>query len=180
MKKTLLIAVILLSHTIVAQKYFTRTGSTNFKASVEAFEAVEATNNSTSVVLKADSGDIAALLLIKAFKFKVALMQEHFNENYMDSDKYPKATFRGKIEGFNLSEIDTKKEYKIKGSLTVRGVKKDIETRGTFSKSGNGLKLNATFSVKPQDFDIKIPSIVRKKIAKSINVTLDYELNEKK
>lgn len=98
----------------------------------------------------------------------------------MDSDKYPKATFRGKVDGFNLTEVDTKKEYTIKGTLTVRGVKKDIETVGTFSKSGNSLKLNASFSVKPQDFDIKIPSIVRKKIAKSINVTLDYELNEKK
>lgn len=180
MKKTVLIAILLLSQTIIAQKYFTRTGGTNFKASVEAFEAVEATNNSTSVVLKTDSGDIAALLLIKAFKFKVALMQEHFNENYMDSDKHPKATFRGKIEGFNLADINTKKEYPIKGILTVRGIKKDVETTGTFSKSGNALKLNAVFSVKPQDFDIKIPSIVRKKIAKSINITLDYELVEKK
>ena len=180
MKKVLLLAIVLLSQTIIAQKYFTRTGSTNFKASVEAFEAVEATNNSTSVVLKTDSGDIAALLLIKAFRFKVALMQEHFNENYMDSDKHPKATFRGKIDGFNLSDIDTKKEYRIKGTLTVRGIKKDIETTGTFTKSKGKLKLNTMFSVTPQDFDIKIPSIVRKKIAKSINVTLDYELVEKK
>ncbi|MGB0891136.1 MAG: YceI family protein, partial [Flavobacteriaceae bacterium] len=66
MKKTVLIAILLLSQTIIAQKYFTRTGNTNFKASVEAFEAVEATNKSTSVVLKTDTGDIAALLLIKA------------------------------------------------------------------------------------------------------------------
>lgn len=180
MKKILLLAIVLLSQTIIAQKYFTRTGSTNFKASVEAFEAVEATNKSTSVVLKTDTGDIAALLLIKAFRFKVALMQEHFNENYMDSDKHPKATFKGKIEGFNLSEVDTKKEYPIKGTLTVRGVKKEIETVGTFTKSGEKLKLSAMFSVTPQDFEIKIPSIVREKIAKSINLTLDYELIEKK
>ncbi len=180
MKKSLFIILIFLSQSIVSQKYFTRTGATHFKASVEAFETVEATNNSTSVVLKSDTGDIAALLLIKAFRFKVALMQEHFNENYMDSDKHPKATFKGKIEDFNLEEINSKKKYLIKGVLNIRGVEKSIETTGTFSKINSNLKLNASFSVKPQDFNIKIPSIVRKKIAKSITISLDYELSKKK
>lgn len=180
MKKLATLFLLFLSISVFSQKLFTKTGLTEFKASVDAFEPVEAKNNSTSAVLKAESGDIAALLFIKAFNFRVALMQEHFNENYMDSDKFPKATFKGNIAGFNLSKISTTKEYPIKGTLTVRGVKKEVETTGTFTKSGDKLRLQATFSVKPQDFDIKIPGIVREKIAKSINVTLDYELVEKK
>jgi len=180
MKKLTTLLLLFLSITVFSQKLYTKTGLTEFKASVEAFEPVEAKNNSTSAVLKAESGDIAALLFIKAFSFRVALMQEHFNENYMDSNKFPKATFKGKVEGFNLSEISTTKEYTIKGSLTVRGVKKDIETIATFTKSGDKLRMQAAFSVKPQDFDIKIPGIVREKIAKSINVNLDYEFVEKK
>lgn len=180
MKKSLIITLFFLSASMFAQKYYTKTGFTEFKASVEAFEPVEAKNNSTSVVLNTETGDIASLLFVKAFNFRVALMQEHFNENYMDSNKFPKATFKGKIEGFNLAEISDSKEYTLKGTLTVRGVKKDIETIATFTKQGDKLKLKASFGVKPEDFEIKIPKIVSKKIAGTINVTLDYELIEKK
>ncbi|MFY0602656.1 MAG: YceI family protein [Flavobacteriaceae bacterium] len=180
MKKLIIYIICFVSFSLSAQKYYTKTGSTELKASVAAFEPVEATNKSTSVVLKADTGEIAALLFIKAFRFKVALMEEHFNENYMDSDKFPKGTFKGNIKDFNLAEVTDKKKYKISGTLTVRGIKKEIETMGVFSKKDGKLYLKATFAVKPQDFDIKIPSIVRKKIAESINLNLDYELIEKK
>lgn len=180
MKKATVFIAVLFVQTLFAQKYFTKTGQTEMKASVAAFEPVEAKNNSTSVVLKADSGDIAALLFIKAFRFKVALMEEHFNENYMDSDKYPKATFRGKIKDFDLDKISENTSFPIAGTLTVRGVKKDITTIGTFSKKGDKIYLKATFSVTPQDFKIDIPNIVRKKIAKTINITLNYELIQKK
>ena len=180
MKKLATIALLLFSISVFAQKYYTKTGLTEFKASVKAFEPVEAKNNSTSAILNVENGDIAALLFVKAFSFRVALMQEHFNENYMDSNKFPKATFKGKIEGFALSDISNSKEYTIKGSLTVRGVKKNVETLGKFTKQGDKLKLQATFSVKPEDFGIKIPKIVSKKIAGDINIILDYELVEKK
>lgn len=180
MKKILICFICFASFNLSAQKYYTKTGTTELKASVAAFEPVEATNKSTSVVLKADTGDIAALLFVKAFRFRVALMEEHFNENYMDSDKFPKATFKGKVTDFNLADISTEKEYTIKGTLTVRGIKKEIETTGKFLKKDGKISLNVMFSVKPQDFDIKIPSIVREKIAKTINLTLNYELVEKK
>ncbi|QMU62848.1 MAG: YceI family protein [Flavobacteriaceae bacterium] len=179
MKKTIIVIACFIALGVHAQKYYTKTGTTELKASVAAFEPVEATNKSTSVVLKADTGDIAALLFIKAFRFKVALMEEHFNENYMDSDAFPKATFKGKIQEFDL-EFTGQKEFKIIGTLTVRGINKEIETTGTFSKNDEKLSLNATFSVKPQDFDIKIPNIVRKKIAETIHLTLNYELIQKK
>ena len=176
MKTTItLIACLMICQVAISQKYFTRTGTTDFKASVEAFEPVEATNNSTTAILDTATGDIAAQLFVNAFKFRVALMQEHFNENYMDSDKYPKAIFRGKLA--NYSGEGT---YDLTGSLAVRGKKKDISSKATVKKVGDKLVLTTNFSVEPQDFDIKIPSIVRKKIADKINVTVNYELVEKK
>lgn len=164
----------------ISQTYFTRTGSTEFKASVEAFEPVEAKNNSTTAILKVKTGDIAAQLFINAFKFRVALMQEHFNENYMDSDKFPKAVFRGKLKDFDMSSIGDGKEFDLTGTLTVRGVAKEISTKAMIKKQGEKILLTTKFSVKPGDFDIKIPSVVRKKIAESINVNISYELVEKK
>ena len=164
----------------LCQTYFTRTGFTEFKASVEAFEPVEAKNNSTTAILKTQTGDIAAQLFINAFKFRVALMQEHFNENYMDSDKFPKAVFRGKIKDFNFDQLSQEKEYDLSGTLTIRGVKKEVNTKATIKKEGEKILLSSNFTVLPKDFNIKIPSIVSKKIADKINITLNYELVEKK
>ncbi|WGH74325.1 YceI family protein [Tenacibaculum tangerinum] len=165
---------------IFSQQYFTRTGTTEFKASVDTFEPVEAKNNSTTVVLDTNDGAIASLLLVKGFRFRVALMQEHFNENYMDSNEYPKATFKGKIHDFNVTELSSTKEYKISGTLTIKGKSKLISTKATLQKSGNMIILKSSFSVTPQDFNIKIPSIVRKKIAERIHISIHYELSQKK
>ncbi len=181
MKKILIVGFLFVVGTVSAQKYYTKTGETDFKASVEAFEPVEAKSNSTTAILQVGSGDIAALLFMKSFHFKVALMEEHFNENYMDSDKFPKATFKGKLKDFSMSDLSaTAKEYKLSGTLTVRGKAKDIETTAMITKDGDKVVFTSFFTVKPQDFDIEIPSIVRDKIAKEINVTLNYELVEKK
>ncbi|MBC8756580.1 YceI family protein [Kordia sp. YSTF-M3] len=181
MQKILVLCLLFVVGTVSAQKYYTKTGETDFKASVDAFEPVEAKSNSTTSILKVDTGDLAALLFMKSFHFKVALMEEHFNENYMDSDKFPKATFKGKLKDFNMSDLSaTAKEYKLSGTLTVRGKAKEIETTAMISKDGDKIVIKSFFTVKPQDFDIDIPSIVRDKIAKEINVTLNYELVEKK
>jgi len=181
MKKIALILFLLISFSTFAQKYFTKTGNTQFKASVEAFEPVEATNKSTTAIININSGEIASLLFVKAFNFRVALMQEHFNENYMDSSTFPKATFKGSISNFNFSNISsTEKKHLLKGILTVRGVEKEIETLATFSKKENKLLMEASFGVKPEDFNIKIPKIVSSKIAGTINIFLEYEFIEKK
>lgn len=180
MRNLIIITIVLISQTINAQKYFTRTGITDFKASVAAFEPVEAKNNSTTAILKVNTGDIAAQLFVNAFKFKVALMQEHFNENYMDSDTYPKAIFRGKIESFSLDKLTDKKDFTLKGTIEIRGIKKEISSIITVELDKKTITIKGNFSVNPQDFDIKIPSIVRKKIAQRINIEINYELVEKK
>ncbi|RBW55277.1 YceI family protein [Tenacibaculum sp. E3R01] len=175
----LLIILLFIGQTIFAQKYFTRTGVTEFKASVDAFEPVEAINNSTSAILT-KNGDVASQLFVSAFKFKVALMQEHFNENYMDSDTYPKAVFRGKIENFKFDNLNSKTTYTLKGKLTIRGISKEISFPIYLNKKDEKIKLTGNFNVSPKDYNIEIPSIIRKKIANKINIIINYELSEKK
>lgn len=175
----LLVIILLISQSVFAQKYFTRTGSTGFRASVKAFEPVQALNKSTSAIITND-GQIAAQLFISAFKFRLALMQEHFNENFMDSAEFPKATFRGKVEDINLSELKDSKEVVIKGVLTVKGIDKNIETKGTLSRIGDKVKLVSKLVVLPGDFNIEIPSLIRRKIAREVTIDLNYEFTEKK
>ena len=160
------------------QKYFTRTGITEFKASLDAFEPIEATNKITSVILNS-KGEIAAQLFISAFVFKIALMQEHFNENYMDADKFPKATFKGRIESFDIKSL--KKNFKLRGNLNIKGITKALSTEVKIHKvNQRTLLLSGEFMVSPNDFNIKIPSIVRNKIADKVKIILNYELSEKK
>ena len=178
-KNIILLGILLVANTIDAQKYFTKTGFTEFKASVDAFEPVEAKNNSTTAILDIENGEIASLLFIKAFNFKVGLMQEHFNENYMESSKYPKAKFKGKLVDFDFKSIEETKTFKLQGELIIKGKSKNIDTKAMLAKNGGKLLLESSFSVKPSDFDIEIPSVVRKKIAETVNINLSYELVEK-
>jgi hypothetical protein len=178
-KYILLFALGLIGQLMYSQKYYTRTGSTHFNSSVATFEPVEAINNSTTVILDSNSGKMAAQLFVNAFQFKVALMQEHFNENYMDSDQYPKASFTGQLDNFDTTVQATPKSYTLSGVLKIRGVAKNIATIAKIRREGDTLILRANFSVKPEEFKIKIPSIVRKKIAKEIKITLKYELVKK-
>ncbi|WP_299835112.1 YceI family protein [uncultured Tenacibaculum sp.] len=175
----LFVIILLISQSIFSQKYYTRTGSTGFKASVDAFEPVQALNKSTTAILTS-KGEIASQLFISAFKFRLALMQEHFNESFMESNEFPKAVFRGKIEDFDLNSLTGTKDVTIKGNITIKGVSKEIETKGTVSKVDDKINLATTFKLTPGDFNIKIPSVVRRKIARIVTVDLNYDFSEKK
>ena len=180
MKYLILVAMIMTSSFSFAQKYFTKTGKTEFKASVEAFEPVEATNNSTTAILNVATGDVASLLFVKSFKFEIALMEEHFNENYMDSDVHPKATFKGKLGDFDVSKLsDTFQSFPLSGVLTVKGKNKNVTTTAQLKMVEGKIYVESHFSVKPEEFDIEIPGVVKEKIAKSINIDLHYELIKK-
>ncbi|WP_442267716.1 YceI family protein [Tenacibaculum sp. ZS6-P6] len=175
----LFVILLLITQTLFSQKFYTRTGTTGFKASVDAFEPVQALNKSTTAILTND-GEIASQLFISAFKFRLALMQEHFNESFMESNEFPKAVFRGKIEDFNAASLQGSKEVYIKGKITIKGVSKKIETKGTITKVNDKINLITNFDLLPSDFNIKIPSVVRRKIARIVTVNLNYELSEKK
>lgn len=179
MKNFLLVicAFISLSFTADEAKKLTKTGSITFEASVPSFEEVKGKNDAVTCVLNTTNGDIAALALMKGFRFRVALMEEHFNENYMESSKYPKATFKGKIEGFDASKLtSTVKDYTIKGKLELHGKSKDIVTIGKIKKNGNDIEIKTSFSVNVSDFNIEIPSVVSKKIAKKVNIDCNFLL----
>jgi len=161
-----------------AQRYMTKNGNISF-FSEAPMETIKADNNQVNAALDAQTGDIVFKILIKSFQFPKALMQEHFNENYLESDKYPNSIFRGKIT--NLSTIDFSKEgtydTEIDGDMTIHGVTKAISEKGTFTvESGEKIHGKSKFLVKVADYDIKIPGTVINNIAESIEVTVDIEL----
>ncbi|MBA4197890.1 MAG: YceI family protein [Chitinophaga sp.] len=173
MKKIIFIAFVLFTLTASAQKmYQTRTGKIKFYSStpVENIEAINTQVNSRIT----DNGQVAFILLIRGFVFKNALMQEHFNENYMDSEKYPKAGFTGMIT--DLKTIDFTKDgiYKttVKGDLEIHGVKKNITAPATIEISGGKLSAKSVFKVTITDFGIK-GNYIGEKIAKEIELTVD-------
>lgn len=158
-------------------KKITRTGTVTFEASVPSFEEVKAKNEQVTCVLNTKTGEIASLVLMKGFRFKIALMEEHFNENYIESDKYPKATFSGIIQGFNWNIIGTTpKEFRMTGKLELHGKSKDITTTVILKKVGDALEITSDFNVNSDDFNIKISNILSKKVSKTVNIKADFLL----
>jgi len=161
---------------IFGQKYYTKTGILDFEGSVEAFEPVKASNKTTTAILDVSNGKIAVLGLVKGFRFRNALMEEHFNENYMDSNAYPKATFNGVVNDFSVTDIDSEKEYTVEGDLTIHGKTKKVTTTIVIAKNGDAIDVKTNFSVSPKDFDIEIPSVVSEKISDTIKIVANFNL----
>ncbi len=162
---------------VAQERYATRTGHISFFSETPV-ENIEAHNRKVSSVFDATSGAVEYAVLIKAFEFEKALMQEHFNENYMESNTFPKASFKGTMTGVNNEDITKPGEHKVlvKGDLTIHGVTRAVEHAGTVSVGGDGvLKANSDFIVKPEDHDITIPGVVRKNIAETISVKVSME-----
>lgn len=180
MKKLgILLVMLVISQHIQAQKYMTQNGVISFFSSTPV-EDIEAVNNQVSAVLNAENGEIASVLLMKAFSFEKALMQEHFNEKFVESEKYPKSTFKGKI--VNFSGLKLKKgsaeEVVIKGSLTIHGVTNDIEVKGDLLNDKGVMDLQFAFQVQVADYDIEIPGPVKEKIAKTIDIDAHFKMNK--
>src|SRR5690606_18210070 len=143
-------------------------------------EDIEAHNYQVTSIFDMESGELAFSLMINGFEFEKALMQEHFNEKYLHSDKYPKATFKGKI--LKLDELDLSKEgehkVKIKGEMHIHGVSKEVETEGTLSAKAGKIIGKAKFPIVIEDYNIEIPSLVKDNIDKIIDVTVNIEYSE--
>jgi polyisoprenoid-binding protein YceI len=162
---------------VYAQKYTTKTGVVKFEASVPAFEEVAGESKTASAALDTSTGDLAVLTLMKGFRFKVALMEEHFNENYVESDKYPKATFKGKVEGLDAAKLTAAgANYTLSGDLTLHGKTKKVTDTAKISKSGDKIILSGEFEVAPGDFDIDVPATVSKKVAQKVKVAYTLTL----
>jgi len=183
LKKQFMFAIVLLIaagfSTYGESKYFTRNGNISFDAS-SPLEKIEAVNEKGASVFDVASGQIEFSVLMKAFYFEKALMQEHFNENYVESDKYPKAIFKGAVA--NPASINTTKDgvyqSKVTGKLTLHGVTNDVESNASFTVKGGVVTASTDFTIAPADYKIEIPSLVKEKIAKTIHikVLVNYEL----
>lgn len=175
-------SAIALAFSMNAQKFMTQTGTIKF-FSKTPMENIDAVNNQVSSILNAENGEVVFSMLMKGFVFEKALMQEHFNEKYVESDKFPKSTFKGSVKNFSTLNLSNKPtEVTVAGKLTIHGVTKDIETKGTLTKvSDKSITAASTFSVLLDDYEIKVPSAVRDNISKSIDVTinLSYDKSDK-
>lgn len=171
--------VLLLTLNICGQtKYSTKGASITFEASVPSFEEVKATNNNVGAIFNSETAELAVLALMKGFRFKVALMEEHFNENYVESSRYPKAVFKGSIEGFDWNAVsDSAADYFINGSISLHGETKQIRVPLQLMLKDDKLHITTEFILIPSDFNIKIPAVVRSKIANEVNVSVQLILS---
>ena len=174
----LFVSIVLVSLSANAQgKYFTKSGKIVF-FSKTSMENIEATNKSTACILDAKTGDVQFGVLMKSFEFKKALMQEHFNKDYVESDKFPKAEFKGQIT--NNGEVNYTKDgsyaVKVKGKLTLHGVTKDVETTGTIVVKSGKIKASSVFNIQLPDYNIKVSSVQRSQVSDTIKITVDCDL----
>jgi len=163
----------------MAQKFITKTGYIKFYSSAP-LEKIEAQNRQVNSALDLATGGFVFKVLMRSFEFEKALMQEHFNENYVESDKYPSATFVGKVT--NLKDIDISKDgvydASVEGKLTLHGVTRDIREKGTFEMRQGKLIGRSKFNLTVADFNITIPGNVGNNIAKTVEVTVDITLDK--
>ena len=178
-KAILIFLVLFTVGSVNGQKYLTKTGHIKFFSDGQ-LEKIEAHNRQVNSILNMATGDFVFKVLMKSFEFEKALMQEHFNENYVESDKFPSATFVGKVT--NIKDLNLAKdgiyEANTEGKLTMHGITKDVKEKGTFEVKEGKLIGKAKFNITVADFNITIPGNVGKNISKTIEVTVDITLDK--
>lgn len=175
----ILILTGLMTVNLFGQNYLTKTGHIKFYSETP-IETIEAHNHAVNSALNPKTGDFVFKVLIKSFEFEKALMQEHFNENYMESDKYPNAMFKGML--VNLDDVDFENggtfDVSVSGDLTIHGVTNPVVEKGTMEVEEGKVHAKSVFNVLLEDYKIKVPGAVKKQISESIEVTVDVVLEE--
>ncbi len=158
-------------------KWYTKTGKVSF-FSEAALEDIEAKNKTATAVLESTTGAVQIEVLMKGFEFEKALMQDHFNKSYVESDKYPKASFKGTIVNNAAVSYGKDGSYaaKVKGKFTLHGVTKDIEVPITIKKAAGKLEASSTFNLLLSDYNITIPAGAKSKVANTIKITIETSL----
>ena len=175
MKKICLLIVLLTSVNLLTtaqDRYFTKTGTIDFDGK-STFSKVHAENNSATCVLDTKTGIVQFSMLMKGFEFPKAIMQTHFNERYVESDKFPQSEFKGKIESSNLVNYTTDGVYDatVKGKLTIHGETKDIEATGKIIVKGGKIFLTSVFTIQVPDYKIKAD--MNDQVTITVNCILD-------
>jgi polyisoprenoid-binding protein YceI len=182
MKKILLVifASLVVYINCSAQLYFTKNARISFFSSA-LLEDIKADNNQVISILNTGTGEMQFSLLNNAFHFKKALMEEHFNADYIESVKYPKSTFKGTIENISSVNFNTDAVYKVtvSGNLTIHGVTKSITAPGVIIIKSGKIAASSVFRVKVKDFNISIPSTSKNNIAETVELTISCSYEKK-
>lgn len=157
---------------VFAQKYVAEKSMISF-FSHAPLEDILAENTKAVSIFNTATGDIAFAVTMKEFTFAKSLMQQHFNEKYVESEKFPKATFSGKITGFDMSAGGVQ-NARAQGKMTIHGVTREIDVPGTVEVVNNKVSVKAKFMIKVADYNIEIPTLVFKNIAEEVEVTVDF------
>ena len=181
MQKALLLFLLFTCIIAVGQsKYMTKTGSMSFEASQPTFEPIEASHTAVSALLNLETGELAVLALVRGFRFPLALMEEHFNENYIESHKYPKTSFKGSILNFDRNTLSNQPlTVQLTGEISMHGVTNTINIEGRITKTDGLITLESSFAVKTSDYAIEIPSLVRKQIDENVQIEVSLPLQPK-
>ncbi|MCW3075460.1 MAG: hypothetical protein JWO32_69 [Bacteroidetes bacterium] len=139
-------------------------------------EDIEAVNKGAIVVMNTNTNDIQVRVTIQNFKFKNGLMEEHFNENYMESQKYPNAIFKGKVNEKTDFSKDGDHKVTVTGKMEIHGVTKEETYAGTLSKKGNEITVKCKFKIKVADYGIQVPSLYVKNIAEVVDIDVNTTL----
>lgn len=176
MKRMIVMAIgmVISASALVAQgKYLTNDGYISFYSHT-VIEDITAVNKKVSAVIDGENGEIAVIVRMTQFQFEKKLMQEHFNENYVESDKFPKAIFNGRIVDPGKVDFSTLGKYQVQvsGEMKIHGVAEQVSSEGSIEVTDSGIIATTTFMLNPEDYDIKIPKVVRKNIAEQMEITV--------
>lgn len=159
-----------------AQKFMTKNGYISF-FSHTSLEDIKGENDQVASIIDTSTGEMVFQVLIKSFHFDKALMEEHFNENYMESDKFPKSVFKGKI--INPASVNFNKngtyDVTVEGDLTIHNVTNKVSIKGTVEVITGGINASSKFKIVPEDYKIEIPGLVRDKINNAMEVTVSMK-----
>jgi hypothetical protein len=180
MLRKLVFASVLLGLVVTAgaqDKFYTKTGKITF-TSKAPLEDIDGVNKTASALLDSRTGTLQFAVLMKGFEFQRALMQEHFNDSYVESSKYPKAEFKGLIVNNNSVNYAKDGTYpvKVKGLLSMHGVTRNIEVPATIAVTNGKLDATSTFTVLLSDYKIAIPAAVKDKVSNAVKVKVDTKL----
>lgn len=172
LQRVTLFGLIFMSGIVSAQKFTSEKGELSF-FSDGAIEDIEAKNSMVGSLFNASTGELVYIAKIKDFIFPKTLMREHFNEKYMETEKFPKSTFQGKLTGYSPG---TSGEQKVRavGKINIHGITRDIDVPGTLEFSGGKAKMKAKFIVKLADYNIKIPTLIWQNIAEEVEVRVEF------
>lgn len=164
---------------VFSQNYITRNGMIRFYSEAP-LENIEAINRQVSSIVNAETGEFVFRVVMRSFNFEKALMQEHFNENYVESHKYPNATFQGLITNIDEINFSENGEYEVdvEGALTIKNKTHTISETGTFVINDDEVLGTCRFMIKVADYDIKIPTAVIDNIAEEVEVTVEIPLKK--